>query len=165
MIYDTISPGEVQERMKHHALCEWNPENRPFHVQYGRMNVKRQAAELATTQGVDSAIVNGKSPDAPYLIAKGEGNGTLFAGGMAYDASILQVSACTGAVWLKRYCGEQYRIDKLSNRAAALRIGQLIAERDFLSFGAQTDRNAAQKRCAVYHPVRLGHGCGLVVPF
>jgi len=46
----------------------------------GGMKTKLQAAELATAQGIDTVITNGKSPDALYKIIKGQSVGTLFVG-------------------------------------------------------------------------------------
>jgi len=46
----------------------------------GGMKTKLQAAELATAQGIDTVITNGKSPDALYRIIKGQSVGTLFVG-------------------------------------------------------------------------------------
>lgn len=46
----------------------------------GGMKTKLQAAQLATAQGVDTIITNGKNPDALYQIMKGAGVGTLFSG-------------------------------------------------------------------------------------
>ena len=44
------------------------------------MRTKLQAAELATRQGIDVTICNGKRPEALYDIVKGVQAGTLFAG-------------------------------------------------------------------------------------
>lgn len=46
----------------------------------GGMKTKLQAAELATAQGIDTIITNGKNPSALYEIIKGRSVGTLFAG-------------------------------------------------------------------------------------
>ncbi|RAR40679.1 glutamate 5-kinase [Paenibacillus sp. MDMC362] len=46
----------------------------------GGMKTKLQAAKLATTQGVDTIITNGKNPSAQYEIIKGSSVGTLFVG-------------------------------------------------------------------------------------
>ena len=46
----------------------------------GGMRTKLQAAELATRQGIDVTICNGKRPEALYDIVKGVQAGTLFAG-------------------------------------------------------------------------------------
>ncbi|SHK90196.1 glutamate 5-kinase [Anaerocolumna jejuensis DSM 15929] len=46
----------------------------------GGMKTKLQAAELATMQGIDTVIINGKNPSALYKIMKGEKVGTLFVG-------------------------------------------------------------------------------------
>ncbi|MDR2931847.1 MAG: glutamate 5-kinase [Oscillospiraceae bacterium] len=46
----------------------------------GGMKTKLQAAQLATAQGTDTIITNGKNPESLYQIIKGEGAGTLFAG-------------------------------------------------------------------------------------
>ena len=46
----------------------------------GGMRTKLQAAELATAQGIDTIITNGKSPEMLYEIVKGNGAGTLFVG-------------------------------------------------------------------------------------
>ena len=46
----------------------------------GGMKTKLRAAGLATTQGIDTIITNGKKPEALYDIIKGRGAGTLFAG-------------------------------------------------------------------------------------
>lgn len=47
----------------------------------GGMKTKLQAAGLATAQGIDTVITNGKKPDGLYDIVKGKSVGTLFAGG------------------------------------------------------------------------------------
>ena len=44
------------------------------------MRTKLQAAELATAQGIDTIITNGKNTEAIYNIVKGFGAGTLFKG-------------------------------------------------------------------------------------
>lgn len=46
----------------------------------GGMKTKLQAAELATTQGIDTIITNGKNPSALYQIIRGGSAGTLFTG-------------------------------------------------------------------------------------
>jgi glutamate 5-kinase len=46
----------------------------------GGMKTKLQAAQLATAQGIDTIITNGKSPDALYQIIRGARVGTLFSG-------------------------------------------------------------------------------------
>lgn len=46
----------------------------------GGMKTKLQAAQLATAQGIDTIITNGKNPAALYDIVKGKGVGTLFVG-------------------------------------------------------------------------------------
>ena len=46
----------------------------------GGMKTKLRAAALATMQGIDTVITNGKAPEALYEIVKGNGAGTLFAG-------------------------------------------------------------------------------------
>jgi len=46
----------------------------------GGMKTKLQAANLATAQGIDTIITNGKNPSALYEIIKGQTIGTLFAG-------------------------------------------------------------------------------------
>lgn len=46
----------------------------------GGMRTKLQAAQLATAQGIDTVITNGKNPDGLYRIIKGEQVGTLFVG-------------------------------------------------------------------------------------
>ncbi len=46
----------------------------------GGMKTKLQAARLATAQGIDTIITNGKSPKSLYDIVKGESVGTLFVG-------------------------------------------------------------------------------------
>ena len=44
----------------------------------GGMRTKLQAASLATIQGIDTIITNGKNPASLYEIVKGNGVGTLF---------------------------------------------------------------------------------------
>lgn len=44
------------------------------------MKTKLRAAALATAQGIDTIITNGKSPEALYEIVKGNQAGTLFMG-------------------------------------------------------------------------------------
>jgi Glutamate 5-kinase len=46
----------------------------------GGMKTKLQAAKLATAQGIDTIITNGKNPSALYEIIKGSSVGTLFVG-------------------------------------------------------------------------------------
>lgn len=46
----------------------------------GGMKTKVQAAELATANGTDTVIINGKRPEAIYEIIKGGRTGTLFTG-------------------------------------------------------------------------------------
>ena len=46
----------------------------------GGMKTKLQAAKLATSQGIDTIITNGKNPSALYKIVKGEHVGTIFTG-------------------------------------------------------------------------------------
>lgn len=46
----------------------------------GGMKTKLQAAALATAQGIDTVIANGKMPEALYDIVKGNEAGTLFVG-------------------------------------------------------------------------------------
>lgn len=46
----------------------------------GGMRTKLQAAKLATAQGIDTIITNGKNPSALYEIIKGNSVGTLFVG-------------------------------------------------------------------------------------
>lgn len=46
----------------------------------GGMKTKLQAAQLATKQGIDTTITNGKKPDALYEIVSGNQVGTLFVG-------------------------------------------------------------------------------------
>lgn len=46
----------------------------------GGMKTKLQAAGLATAQGIDVVITNGKAPEAIYDIVKGNKAGTLFTG-------------------------------------------------------------------------------------
>lgn len=46
----------------------------------GGMKAKLQAAKLATAQGIDTIITNGKNPSALYDIVKGGSVGTLFVG-------------------------------------------------------------------------------------
>lgn len=46
----------------------------------GGMKTKLRAAQLATAQGIDTVITNGKSPEAIYEIVNGNSAGTLFAG-------------------------------------------------------------------------------------
>ncbi len=46
----------------------------------GGMKTKLMAAKLATAQGIDTIITNGKNPAALYEIIKGGNDGTLFVG-------------------------------------------------------------------------------------
>lgn len=46
----------------------------------GGMKTKLRAAALATAQGIDTVITNGKAPDALYEIVRGFAVGTLFVG-------------------------------------------------------------------------------------
>jgi glutamate 5-kinase len=46
----------------------------------GGMKTKLQAAKLATAQGIDTIITNGKNPSSLYNIIQGEKVGTLFVG-------------------------------------------------------------------------------------
>ena len=46
----------------------------------GGMKTKLQAAKLATAQGIDTIITNGKDPSVLYDILKGKSVGTLFPG-------------------------------------------------------------------------------------
>ncbi len=46
----------------------------------GGMKTKLQAAKLATSQGIDTIITNGKNPAALYKIVKGDNVGTIFIG-------------------------------------------------------------------------------------
>lgn len=46
----------------------------------GGMKTKLRAARLATAQGIDTVITNGKSPEAIYEIIRGREVGTLFLG-------------------------------------------------------------------------------------
>lgn len=46
----------------------------------GGMKTKLQAATLATAQGIDTIITNGKRPENLYEIVKGKSMGTLFTG-------------------------------------------------------------------------------------
>lgn len=46
----------------------------------GGMKTKLQAATLATSQGINATITNGKRPEDIYKILKGESVGTLFVG-------------------------------------------------------------------------------------
>lgn len=49
----------------------------------GGMKTKLRAATLASAQGIDTVITNGKSPEALYEIVKGNKVGTLFVGRMS----------------------------------------------------------------------------------
>lgn len=44
------------------------------------MKTKLQAAKLATANGTDTVITNGKHPEALYELMKGSSVGTLFVG-------------------------------------------------------------------------------------
>ena len=46
------------------------------------MRTKLQAAQLATSNGIDTIVTNGKRPEALYDIVKGGKAGTLFTGKM-----------------------------------------------------------------------------------
>ena len=46
----------------------------------GGMRTKVRAAQLATSQGTDTIVTNGKRPEALYDIVKGGKAGTLFTG-------------------------------------------------------------------------------------
>ncbi|MCX4327899.1 MAG: glutamate 5-kinase [Lachnospiraceae bacterium] len=46
----------------------------------GGMKTKLQAAKLATSQGIDTIITNGKNPAALYKIIEGDNTGTIFPG-------------------------------------------------------------------------------------
>jgi len=46
----------------------------------GGMRTKLQAADLATAQGIDTIVTNGKNPEVLYKIVNGESVGTLFKG-------------------------------------------------------------------------------------
>lgn len=46
----------------------------------GGMKTKLQAAKLATAQGIDTIITNGKNPDSLYKIVEGDNVGTIFIG-------------------------------------------------------------------------------------
>lgn len=46
----------------------------------GGMRTKLQAADLATAQGIDTIVTNGKNPEILYKIVTGEKAGTLFKG-------------------------------------------------------------------------------------
>ena len=46
----------------------------------GGMRTKLQAADLATAQGIDTSVTNGKNPEVLYKIVAGESVGTLFKG-------------------------------------------------------------------------------------
>ena len=46
----------------------------------GGMRTKLQAAALATAQGIDTIVANGKHPEALYELLRGESVGTFFAG-------------------------------------------------------------------------------------
>ena len=46
----------------------------------GGMRTKLQAADLATAQGIDTIVTNGKNPEILYKVVSGEPAGTLFKG-------------------------------------------------------------------------------------
>ena len=46
----------------------------------GGMRTKLQAADLATAQGIDTIVTNGKNPEVLYKIVEGQPAGTLFKG-------------------------------------------------------------------------------------
>lgn len=46
----------------------------------GGMRTKLQAADIATAQGIDVVVTNGKHPESLYRIVRGESVGTLFVG-------------------------------------------------------------------------------------
>ena len=46
----------------------------------GGMRTKLQAADLATSQGIDTIVTNGKNPEALYDLMQGQKIGTLFKG-------------------------------------------------------------------------------------
>ena len=46
----------------------------------GGMRTKLQAADLATAQGIDTVVTNGKNPEVLYKIVEGQPAGTLFKG-------------------------------------------------------------------------------------
>lgn len=46
----------------------------------GGMRTKLQAADLATAQGIDTIVTNGKNPEVLYKVVAGESVGTLFKG-------------------------------------------------------------------------------------
>ena len=46
----------------------------------GGMRTKLQAADLATAQGIDTIVTNGKNPEILYKVVNGEPAGTLFKG-------------------------------------------------------------------------------------
>ena len=46
----------------------------------GGMKTKLRAAALATAQGIDTIITNGKAPEALYEIVEGKKVGTVFTG-------------------------------------------------------------------------------------
>ena len=48
----------------------------------GGMRTKLQAADLATSQGIDTIVTNGKNPEALYDLMQGQKIGTLFKGKM-----------------------------------------------------------------------------------
>ncbi len=44
------------------------------------MRTKLQAADLATAQGIDTIVTNGKNPEVLYRIVEGKPAGTIFKG-------------------------------------------------------------------------------------
>lgn len=73
----------------------------------GGMRTKLQAAQLATAQGIDTIIANGKNPEVLYQIIKGESAGTLFC------RQTLQVEKPRYAdtIFTKRHkTGKEYRL-------------------------------------------------------
>jgi len=44
------------------------------------MRTKLQAADLATAQGIDTVVTNGKDPAILYKVVEGEPAGTIFKG-------------------------------------------------------------------------------------
>ena len=46
----------------------------------GGMRTKLQAADLATAQGIDTVVTNGKDPAILYRVVAGEPAGTIFKG-------------------------------------------------------------------------------------
>ena len=71
----------------------------------GGMKTKLRAAALATAQGIDTVITNGKTPETLYEIIKGNTAGTLFMGRSSFPDSEtsgktekkeLGISSCLG---------------------------------------------------------------------